>query len=58
LRGTLICADKTLIKTDDLINFGHKGTLEWTRLIISELIEPGALGPSSVSLHEDSVTFG
>ena len=23
-----------------LVNFGHKGTLEWKRLILSELIEP------------------
>ena len=25
-----------------LINFGHKGTLEWKRLILSELIAPAA----------------
>ena len=25
-----------------LINFGHKGTLEWKRFILSELIEPRA----------------
>jgi GxxExxY protein len=23
-----------------LVNFGHKGTLEWKRLILSEFIEP------------------
>jgi len=23
-----------------LVNFGHQGTLEWKRLILSELIEP------------------
>jgi len=25
-----------------LVNFGHKGTLEWKRFILSELINPGA----------------
>jgi GxxExxY protein len=28
-----------------LVNFGHKGTLEWKRLILSELIEPSLAAP-------------
>ena len=28
-----------------LVNFGHKGTLEWKRLILSELIEPSLVAP-------------
>jgi len=40
-----------------LINFGHKGTLEWKRLILSELIEPAAVVASD-GLQEDSISFG
>ena len=41
-----------------LINFGHMGTLEWKRLILSELIEPAAPVSSDDSIHENSVSFG
>jgi len=43
---------------DRLINFGHKGTLEWKRLILSELIEPAAVVSSDVSKKENSVSVG
>ena len=41
-----------------LINFGHKGTLEWKRLILSELIEPAAVVASETPITENSVSIG
>ena len=41
-----------------LINFGHKRTLEWKRLILSEVIEPGTPNGSNFPMHETRVPFG
>ena len=41
-----------------LINFGHNRTLEWKRLILSEVIEPGTPNGSNFPIHESSVPFG
>ena len=41
-----------------LLNFGHKDTLEWKRLILSEFIESAGGVSSDASLHESVVSFG
>jgi len=41
-----------------LLNFGHKDTLEWKRVILSEFIESTGMVSSDASLHESIVSFG